>query len=142
MARILEDATQEAPREKERFPQALFDALGDLSVRVYAVLASLFLTRGCSLLKQVALQLQEILEAPLLGPQGEQWRKQQRSVPEEFTLWMEAQSLSNEASKRLGNKLGIIFPLEKTMKKEIVNAMWIRINDVRTQFPNICEWPH
>lgn len=142
MARILEDATQEAPREKERFPQALFDALGDLSVRVYAVLASLFLTRGCSLLKQVALQLQEILEAPLLGPQGEQWRKQQRSVPEEFTLWMEAQSLSDEASKRLGNKLGIIFPLEKTMKKEIVNAMWIRINDVRTQFPNICEWPH
>lgn len=142
MARILEDATQEAPREKERFPQALFDALGDLSVRVNAVLASLFLTRGCSLLKQVALQLQEILEAPLLGPQGEQWRKQQRSVPEEFTLWMEAQSLSNEASKRLGNKLGIIFPLEKTMKKEIVNAMWIRINDVRTQFPNICEWPH
>ena len=91
---------------------------------------------------QVALQLQEILEAPLLGPQGEQWRKQQRSVPEEFTLWMEAQSLSDEASKRLGNKLGIIFPLEKTMKKEIVNAMWIRINDVRTQFPNICEWPH
>lgn len=88
---------------------------------------------------QVALQLQEILEAPLLGPQGEQWRKQPRSVPEEFTLWVEAQSLSEEASKRLGNKLGIIFPLEKTMNKGIVNAMWIRINDVRTQFPNICE---
>ena len=71
------------------------------------------------------------MEAPLLGPQGEQWRKQSRSVPEEFTLWVEAQSLSDEASKRLGNKLGIIFPLENTMKKDIVNAMWIRINDVR-----------
>ena len=71
------------------------------------------------------------MEAPFLSPQGEQWRKQPRSVPEEFTLWVEAQSLSDEASKRLGNKLGIIFPLEKTMKKEIVNAMWVRINDVR-----------
>jgi len=69
------------------------------------------------------------LEAPLLGPQGEQWRKQPRSVPEEFTLWVEAQSLSEEASKRLGNKLDIIFPLKNTMKKDIVNAMWIRIND-------------
>lgn len=63
-------------------------------------------------------------------------------MPEEFNLWVEAQSLSEEASKRLGNKLGIIFPLEKLMEKDIVNAMWTRINDVRTQFPNICEWPH
>jgi hypothetical protein len=36
LARILEDATEEAPREKERFPQALFDALGDLAVYIYA----------------------------------------------------------------------------------------------------------
>jgi hypothetical protein len=35
LARILEDATQEAPREKKRFPQALFDALGDLAVNVH-----------------------------------------------------------------------------------------------------------
>ena len=78
------------------------------------------------------MQLQEILEAPLLGPQGEQWRKQPRSVPEEFTLWVEAQSLSEEASKSLGKMLGIIFPLKNTMNKDIVNAMWIRINDVRS----------
>lgn len=77
------------------------------------------------------MQLQEILEAQLLGPQGEQWRKQPRSVPEEFTRWIEAQSLSEEASRGLGNKLNIIFPLENTMKKDVVNAMWIRINDVR-----------
>ena len=36
LARILEDATGEAPREKKRFPQALFDALGDLSVNTHA----------------------------------------------------------------------------------------------------------
>jgi hypothetical protein len=37
LARILEDATQEAPREKRRFPQALFDALGDLAVSAHAL---------------------------------------------------------------------------------------------------------
>ncbi len=36
LARILEDATEEAPRETKRFPQALFDALGDLSVNIHA----------------------------------------------------------------------------------------------------------
>jgi hypothetical protein len=36
LARILEDATEEALHEKRRFPQALFDALGDLAVNVYA----------------------------------------------------------------------------------------------------------
>jgi hypothetical protein len=37
LARILEDATQEAPREKRRFPQVLFDALGDLAVSAHAL---------------------------------------------------------------------------------------------------------
>ncbi len=36
LARMLEDATEEAPRETKRFPQALFDALGDLSVNIHA----------------------------------------------------------------------------------------------------------
>jgi hypothetical protein len=45
LARILEDATQEDPREKERFPQALFDALGDLSVSAHMVSASPLLTK-------------------------------------------------------------------------------------------------
>ncbi|KAI9450353.1 hypothetical protein F5148DRAFT_987108 [Russula earlei] len=108
LARILEDATQEAPREKKRFPQALFDALGDLAV---------------------ALQLQETLEAPLLGKGGEQWRKQPRTMPEDLSLWIEAQSLSEEASRELGKNLDIIFPLEKTKEAGVVDAMWTRIND-------------
>jgi len=83
LARILEDATQEAPRETKRFPQALFDALGDLAV---------------------ALQLQETLEAPLLGPRGEQWRSQSRTMPGEFSWWIEAQSLSEGVSTKLGKK--------------------------------------
>jgi len=44
LTRMLEDATQEAPRETKRFPQALFDALGDLAVNIYAVSTSVSLT--------------------------------------------------------------------------------------------------
>ncbi|KAI0305730.1 hypothetical protein B0F90DRAFT_1700505 [Multifurca ochricompacta] len=116
LARILEDATQEAPCEKQRFPQAMFDALGDLAV---------------------ALQLQETIEAPLLGPQGEQWRKQSRTMPKEFALWIEAQSLSEEASKKLGNNLSIIFPLENTKESGVVDAIWTQINDMYKAVTNM-----
>jgi hypothetical protein len=128
LARILEDATQEAPREAKRFPQALFDALGDLSVNIYAVSASLSLI--CQHYNQVALQLQETLEAPFFSPRGKRWRNQSRAMPEELSWWTEAQSLSEEASRKLGKNLNIIFPLEKTKQNSIVDAMWTRINDV------------
>ncbi|KAI0062875.1 hypothetical protein BV25DRAFT_1855093 [Artomyces pyxidatus] len=105
---ILEDAVDEAPGESKRFPQALWDALGDLSV---------------------AVKLQEILEAPLLGPDGEKWRKLPRESPEEFIRWVEAQSSSDEASKTFeANGLDIIFPLENTKKRNVLDMMWRRIN--------------
>ena len=44
LTRMLEDATQEAPRETKRFPQALFDALGDLAVNICAISTSVSLT--------------------------------------------------------------------------------------------------
>jgi hypothetical protein len=128
LARILEDATQEAPRETKRFPQALFDALGDLAVNIYT--ASTLASLTCQHYNQVALQLQETLEAPLLGPRGEQWRSQSRTMPGEFSWWIEAQSLSEGVSTKLGKKLNIIFPLEKTKESGTVDAMWTRINDV------------
>lgn len=130
LARILEDAMEEAPRERRRFPQALFDALGDLAVNIHFNPTPDSLTD--KRYDQVALQLQETLDAPLLGPQGQKWRNQSRVVPEELSLWIEAQSLSEEASRKLGKNLNIIFPLEKTKESGVVNAMWTRINDVGT----------
>ena len=76
------------------------------------------------------MQLQETLDAPLLGPQGEKWRNQSRAVPEELGLWIEAQSLSEDASRKFGRNLDNIFPLEKTKDCRVVDAMWTRINDV------------
>jgi hypothetical protein len=130
LARILEDATEEAPRERRRFPQALFDALGDLAVNIHANSTPDSLTE--QRYDQVALQLQETLEAPLLGPQGERWRNQPRDVPEELSLWIEAQSLSEDASRKIGRNLNIIFPLERTKESGVVDVMWTRINDVGT----------
>jgi hypothetical protein len=80
--------------------------------------------------------MQETLVAPLFGPQGEKWQNQSRAVPEELTLWIEAQSLSEDASRRLGRNLDNIFPLERTMESRVVDAMWTRINDVGT-FENL-----
>ena len=130
LARILEDAMEEAPRERKRFPKALFDALGDLAVNVHSNSTPDSLTEQCY--DQVALQLQETLDAPLLGPQGEKWRNQPRVVPEELSLWVEAQSLSEEASRKIGKNLNNIFPLERTKESGVVDAMWTRINDVGT----------
>ncbi len=107
LARILEDATEEAPHERKRFPQALFDALGDLAVNIHANSTPDSLTERRY--DQVALQLQETLDAPLLGPQGEKWRNQSRAMPEELSLWIEAQSLSEDASRKLGRNLNDIF---------------------------------
>jgi len=106
LARILEDATEEAPREAKRFPQALFDALGDLSVNIHANSTPDSLTERRY--DQVALQLQETLDAPLLGPQGEKWRIQSRAVPEELRSWIEAQSLSEDASRNSHKRRGYV----------------------------------
>ena len=82
------------------------------------------------------MQLQETLDAPLLGSQGEKWRHQPRVVPEELSLWIEAQSLSEDASRKLVKNLDDIFPLERTKECRVVDAMWTRINDVGT-FENL-----
>lgn len=78
------------------------------------------------------MQLQETLYAPLLGPQGEKWRNQPRAMPEELRLWIEAQSLSEDASRKLGRNLNNIFPLEITKDSRVVDAMWTCVNDVGT----------
>ncbi|KAF9010573.1 hypothetical protein BDQ17DRAFT_1346459 [Cyathus striatus] len=104
---LLRDAVEESPRESKRFTQTLWDAIGDLSV---------------------AIQLQQILDAALLGPDGEKWKKLQRRVPKEYELWMEAQILSDTASSEISNYKDIIYPLEKTRNQGILDNLWNCIN--------------
>ncbi|KZT10678.1 uncharacterized protein LAESUDRAFT_734491 [Laetiporus sulphureus 93-53] len=104
---ILHDAIAETPRDAKRFPQALWDAVGDLSVVV---------------------QLQEYLESPLLGPDGEAWKKLPRQMPEDYEDWVDGQVFSGRASKMCANFKDTIYPLSVTKKSHVLQHMWKSIN--------------
>ncbi|PCH43414.1 hypothetical protein WOLCODRAFT_138330 [Wolfiporia cocos MD-104 SS10] len=104
---ILHEAIAETPRDAKRFPQALWDAVGDLSVIV---------------------QLQEYLENPLLGPDGKIWKEEPRTMPEDYENWVDAQIFSEKASKMYGNFKNIIYPLDKTKSQTVLDNMWKYIN--------------
>ncbi|KJA27891.1 hypothetical protein HYPSUDRAFT_35071 [Hypholoma sublateritium FD-334 SS-4] len=105
--RILHDAVDESPREARRFPQALWDAVGDLAISV---------------------ELQELLEAPLFGSGGETWKKQPRQMPEEYESWVDAQLFSEKASNLFATFKDMIFPLERTRNKSVLDRMWKQID--------------
>jgi hypothetical protein len=77
------------------------------------------------------LQLQEILEAPLSGPEGEEWKKSPRPTPEELELWIDAQLFSKRAMDATASFKDLVFPLEKTRKLDALQKLWKAINAVR-----------
>ncbi|KAH7924249.1 hypothetical protein BV22DRAFT_1035310 [Leucogyrophana mollusca] len=104
---ILHDAVEESPGEARRFPQSLWDAVGELSV---------------------TLELQELLEAPLLGHEGQKLKALPRQMPEQYELWLDAQIYSRQASNSYANYKDLVFPLEKTKNRTILENMWKFIN--------------
>ncbi|KAG6866749.1 hypothetical protein C0991_011408 [Blastosporella zonata] len=104
---VLRDAVKESPREAKRFPQKLWDAVGDLSVSV---------------------ELQQLLEAPLAGLEGDAWKAEPRQMPVEYEDWVDAGIYSREASKKYANFKDAIFPLEKTKTKTVLDNMWKYVN--------------
>ncbi|KAF8635250.1 hypothetical protein AX17_004022 [Amanita inopinata Kibby_2008] len=104
---VLHDAVTEAPKEAKRFPQALWDAVGDLSTSV---------------------ELQSLLGAPLLGPNNASWNNAPREMPDEYEDWVDAQIYSGKASNKYANFKNIIFPLEKTRNKSVLDEMWRLVN--------------
>ncbi|KAF9227359.1 hypothetical protein BS17DRAFT_775364 [Gyrodon lividus] len=104
---ILHDAVDESPREAKRFPQQMWDAVGDLSV---------------------TLELQELLESPLLGPQGKKLNALPRQMPEQYEMWLDAQIYSKQALELYANFKDLISPLEKTKDGAVLDNMWRFIN--------------
>lgn len=72
--------------------------------------------------------LQEILEAPLFGLEGEAWKGSPREIPEEYEHWFDAQGHSEKASGQYANYKDIIYPLEKTKNKVVLDNMWKYVN--------------
>lgn len=83
------------------------------------------------------MQLQELLEAPLIGAEGEAWKKQPRQMPEQFEEWIDAQMYSRHASEQITNFKDVIFPLEKTKKQPVLDKMWTLINAVSTDLSDL-----
>jgi hypothetical protein len=77
----------------------------------------------------VSVKLQQLLEAPLLGPEGDAWKNSPRTeMPEGYETWMDAQIDSEAAAGKYANFKDIIFPLEKTKNKVVLENMWKYVN--------------
>jgi hypothetical protein len=49
-------------------------------------------------------------------------------MPEEYEKWVDAQVISEEASKHTANYKSVIFPLERTKQKTVLDNMWKCVN--------------
>lgn len=126
---ILHDAVDESPREAKKFPQSMWDAIGDLSVSLYSRRYLRCCTQRVSQpFTQISLELQDLLESPLLGPQGEKLRTLPRQMPEQYERWLDAQIYSKQASESYANFKDLINPLERTKDPSVLDNMWKFIN--------------
>ncbi|KAJ3834621.1 hypothetical protein EV361DRAFT_808140 [Lentinula raphanica] len=105
---ILHDAVEERPAEARRFPQLLWDSVGDLSATV---------------------QLQQMLEAPLLSPDGKEWKTEARPKHEPYNKWVAAQLQSQIASDKWACSKDASFPLNQTKLGEALDILWMSINN-------------
>ena len=79
---------------------------------------------------QAIVELQAMLEGALLGPEGDEWKKEPQKLPEAYEQWVDAQLFSKEAADRWLTFADTIFPLDKTAKKPVLDAMWSKIKQV------------
>jgi hypothetical protein len=106
LLQILHDAVKECPREAKRFPQELWDAMGELSTLV---------------------SFREIIEAPFFGPEGEKIKGMSFQPPSDYEQWLDAQLYSLEATKDISFK-DILNPLERTKTVPVLESLWKSIN--------------
>jgi len=69
-----------------------------------------------------------IVEAPLLGTEGEALKRVPHGMPDEYETWVDAQIFSAKASKQYANYKDVIFPLERTKTKQNLDTMWRYVN--------------
>jgi hypothetical protein len=73
-------------------------------------------------------QLQELLESPLLGADGAKWKQEPRQQPEEFLQWEDAQITSLKASEQVDTFKDLLVPLSNTKQKHVLETVWKYIN--------------
>jgi len=76
------------------------------------------------------LELQELLESPLLGARGQKLKQTARKMPEQYEQWLDAQMYSQQASSIYVNFKDLVSPLHRTEDKAVLEDMWKLINQV------------
>lgn len=76
----------------------------------------------------MSVQLQELLESPLLGEEGTKWMQEPREKPDEYLDWEDAQIFSLHASKEIDSFKALLVPLTETKKKHVLETVWKYIN--------------
>ena len=71
----------------------------------------------------------DILQGPLSGPEGESWIKD-TSVSGEFTEFLRVQALSDKASQDIESWRGSLKSIPDTKKEHVLNQLWFNINKV------------
>jgi hypothetical protein len=84
---------------------------------------------------QVTVELQDMLEGPLIGPGGEQWKQSPREMPEQYEKWVDAQLFSERAANEFPNSKNVLWPLEETKKAPVLENMWKHVNRVSPSLP-------
>lgn len=82
------------------------------------------------LLLQVSVKLLEILERPLLGPEGDAWKNVPRGMSLEHEQWIDAQIYSEKASDKYRNLEPLVYPLDKTQDQATLDDLWKLVNFV------------
>lgn len=78
------------------------------------------------------LELQELLDSPLLGAGGEKMKQTARKMPEQYEKWLDAQIYSQQASNTYANFKDLVSPLHRTADKAVLEDMWKLVNQVRS----------
>ena len=79
----------------------------------------------------------EMLETPLLGPEGAKWKAEKPPITKEYDEWIHAQFLSDRAADMVANFKDLLYPLEKTKKQDVLDNVWKFINLVSTLFSHV-----
>ena len=82
------------------------------------------------------MQMLAIVEAPLLGAEGEALKRLPHDMPDEYETWVDAQLFSAKASQQYANYKDVIFPLERTYSKQTLDMMWRYVNLVGEIIPS------
>ena len=72
-----------------------------------------------------------MLEGILLGPEGAKWNEETRKMPEAYEAWVDAQIFSARATAMWDVYSDLIFPLENTLKRSVLDQFWTYTRKVR-----------